>query len=337
MDMYRAFLAIIISFVILLGYQYFFIAPTMQQPAPSQDGTQQETVAQQSAPGDKQPAPIQSQPAVPLPDKTIAIDQTARDITIETPLYKAVINEQGGGFKSFVLKKFQKELGGDTGQMELVQTELPTEFPIIFSLQNGSAQELLKFKADKEKIVVQDGGDKVTLTLAASLGNGAKVIRSMVFDPASYLIDDSYQVTNTSSVSISAAPALVLTNRPFSIENAASRFMFSGPVTFVNGELLEVKGKKLTKGPQMFQGSVSFAAYEDNYFICAVLPGESVNRTVQMSAVDERVRTVISNQLVTLEPGAQQVFKYSLYFGPKKLSILKEIGQDFSKSKMLGL
>ena len=36
MDMYRAFLAILISFVILLGYQYFFIGPTQQQVEPDQ-------------------------------------------------------------------------------------------------------------------------------------------------------------------------------------------------------------------------------------------------------------------------------------------------------------
>ena len=56
----------------------------------------------------------------------------ARDIIIETPLYRAIINEQGGGFKSFVLNDYQRELDGESGLMELVQTELPAELPGIW-------------------------------------------------------------------------------------------------------------------------------------------------------------------------------------------------------------
>ncbi len=337
MDMYRAFLAIIISFVILIGYQYFFVAPSMNNAVPQgQDVSQQAPVSPQVTPDEKQQAtPVPIQP-LPMQETSAVIDTAARDISIETPLYSAVINEQGGGFKSFVLKDYQKELDGDTGSMELVQTELPTELPIIFSLQSGTAQGVPLFKADKEKIVLTEGGEKATLMMTASMGGGVEIIRTLVFDPATYLIDDRYQVTNSSSASVAAAPAMVLTNRPFSIENAASRFMFSGPVAFVNGELSEVKGKKLTQGPQIFQGAVSWAAYEDNYFICAVIPMGDLNRSVQMSAVDETVRSVISNETTTLEPNASQVFEYNLYFGPKKLSILKQVGHNLSRAINFG-
>ena len=47
MDMYRAFLAILISFVILLGYQYFFIGPI--EPEPAQTVTEQPAAPQQPA------------------------------------------------------------------------------------------------------------------------------------------------------------------------------------------------------------------------------------------------------------------------------------------------
>jgi YidC/Oxa1 family membrane protein insertase len=129
---------------------------------------------------------------------------------------------------------------------------------------------------------------------------------------------------------------MVMANRPFSIENAASRFMFSGPVAFVNGELSEVKGKKLTKGPQLFQGDVSWAAYEDNYFICSLMPGKEGNRSLQMSATDETVRMVLSEGVLNLQPGAEQEFGYTLYFGPKKLSILKQVGSDLSRAINFG-
>ncbi|MCL7487120.1 MAG: membrane protein insertase YidC [Desulfobulbaceae bacterium] len=334
MDMYRAFLAIIISFLILVGYQYFFVAPAVNQAPPTQDAVQQEAETPPSGTAQQKqfdPPPVQS-----VPGQGGVIDKSARDITIETPLYTAVIDEQGGGFKSFVLKNYQEELNGDSGHMELVQTELPWELPIVFSLQNGDLQGLQLFKADKEKIILGENGGKASLVMTASLGQGLEITRTLVFDAASYLIDDRYQVVNTGSDPVARAPALVMANRPFAVENSASRFMFSGPVALVDGELSEVKGKKLTKGPQTFQGNVRWSAYEDNYFICAVMPETEGARGIQMSAVGETVRTVITEGNVTLTPGVPREFSYSLYFGPKKLSILKEIGHDLPRAINFG-
>ncbi len=335
MDTYRAFLAIIISFLILIGYQYFFVAPVVQQPGPAQETAPQQPVAP-SGPGvDSQSVAVQA-PAVQMPG-SVAVDPEARAIQIETPLYSAVINEQGGGFKSFILKNYRKELTGDTGFMEMVQTELPAELPVVFSLQDGSPQWLPLFKADREKIVLDAEGGKANLTMTASMGGGIEITRTLVFDAASYLIDDRYTISNGSSGPVSATPAMVLANRPFAVENSASRFMFSGPVAYVDGELSEVKGKKLADGPKAFQGAVSWAAYEDNYFISAIMPGsEQRTRSILMSAAGETVRTVISEGVVTLAPGAAQEFIYSLYFGPKKLSILKQIGNELSRSINFG-
>ena len=73
MDMYRAFLAILISFVILLGYQYFFIGPA-QQPE------QVETATEEAA----APAQPQQQPTAPeftapqqVPAQAAELQQTA--------------------------------------------------------------------------------------------------------------------------------------------------------------------------------------------------------------------------------------------------------------------
>ncbi len=337
MDMYRAFLAITISFLILIGYQYFFVAPSIQQAPPVQETTRQETDPGQTGKAVQQVPASEIQPSTAGAVQRVAVDQEARDIIIETPLYTAVINEQGGGFKSFVLNKYRKVLNGDTGFMELVQTDHPADLPIIFSLHNGAPQGLPLFRAEKEKVTLLEGNGKASLSMTASLGGGIEITRTLVFDAATYLIDDRYQVSSSASVPFSATPAMVLANRPFSIENSASRFMFSGPVALVNDELSEVKGKKLTKdGPKTFQGNVSWAAYEDNYFILSVMPTAGGDRSVQMSAVDETVRTVITEGVVTLVPGTTQEFAYSLYFGPKKLSILKQVGHDLSRAINFG-
>ena len=92
MDMYRAFLAILISFVILLGYQYFFIGPAQEQVTPEQTSEQaqpeqQPPQAQITAP----PPQVQTQPAAPQPAPA-AVQRPAQEVKIDTELYLSLIH-----------------------------------------------------------------------------------------------------------------------------------------------------------------------------------------------------------------------------------------------------
>jgi YidC/Oxa1 family membrane protein insertase len=333
MDMYRAFLAIVISFVILIGYQYFFVpvekpvqpSKTQEQvAAPEQPGS--ETVREQGTPG----------PLSPSAARVVQPDPTARDITVDTPYYTAVINEQGGGFKSFVLKGYQRQKKGDTSPMQLVQTSQVTELPARFSLGNGLNGSLLRFQADRTKLSLAAGSGTANLVMTATLADQLKIVRTMVFDPDSYLIEDTYRVENLSQAPVATSPLFVLTNAPFSVRDAASRFTFSGPVAYVNQTLHEVKGKKISEGIKILQGEVSWAAYEDNYFISAIMPAEAQNKAVRMSASGETVQTVIDEGPLQLDPSAVKEFNYTVYFGPKKLEILNAVNRDLAKAINFG-
>ncbi len=334
MDMYRAFLAIIISFVILVGYQYLFMKPSVEHPAPQQQAQDAETAPQVST----EPAagqPVVAVPVVPAVE-TVQADPTARDIQVDTPLYTAVFSEQGGGLKSFVLKEYRKEKKGDTSPMELVQTSQPAELPMLFSLQGDTPGGLLRFRADREQVTLGPGDGPARLTLTATLAGQVEVVRTLNFDPETYLIEDTYQLRNVTSAPVMVQPAVLLHNRPFLHKNAASRYMFSGPVALVNGELSEVKGKKLLDGPRTIDGSVSWAAYEDNYFITAVLPEPGLGSTVKMSIAGETVRTVVGSGSLSLDPAAEKKLTYAVYFGPKKLSFLKAVGHDLARAINFG-
>lgn len=333
MDMYRAFLAVVISFVILIGYQYFFVPveKPVQPPA-----TQEQAAGPEQPPGEAGQGQEKAVP-LPLPSATEAPpDPTARDITVETPYYKAVIAEQGGGFKSFILKEYQRQKKGDTSPMQLVQTSLPGELPGIFFPGNGGAGGLLRFHADRTKLFLAADAGRTSLVMTATVPDRLKVVRTLVFDPASYLIEDSYRLENLSPDPLPTVPVYSLTNRPFSVKDAASRFTFSGPVAYVDQTLHEVKGKKITGEVKTLAGQVGWAAYEDNYFICAVIPAETAGRSVRMGASGDTVRTVIDEGAHQLDPSAAKEFRYTVYFGPKKLEILNAVNRDLAKAINFG-
>ena len=337
MDMYRAFLAIILSFLILIGYQYFFVPP-QQAPAPVQ--TEQQTAPETADSGQKIAPDTQATPATAAPaiaqTPIIAIDKNARNITVDTPLYTAVFFEQGGGLKSFVLKKYRKELAKDSGPMELVQVANPVQFPLVFTLDNGAATDLPLFKADKQQLQLGQT-DKASLTMTATLASGLKIVRTLSFTGDSYLIDMAYSVTNTSASPQQISPALEMTQAPFAVDNATSRYLFSGPAAYIDGKLQQIKGKKLKDGPQTLRGDIRWSAYEDNYFICAIIPDQANASMVTINSTGKDViRTVVGAGLVKLAPDVAKTFDYKIYFGPKKLSVLKKTGFDLSKAVNFG-
>ncbi len=336
MDLYRAFLAIVLSFMILLGYQYFFVKPV----PPAQNSAEQQVAQGQTdnvapQPKQQQPASITPPPAQPAP-VSVPVDPNARDITINTPLYSAVISEQGGGFKRFVLKKYRTEKASTSGDMELVKVEGLNQLPILFSLDNGAGTSLPVFHADREKLDLTGGADTETLTMKATLPGGLVLTRTLVFHADSYVIDLTYQVENTGAEAARISPALSLNSTPFAHGSSTSRYLFSGPASYVDQKLVQVKTKKLAEGPQVLQGHVSWTGYEDNYFINAVIPLTEGTHMVTIGGSADMVRTVVSEGTVSLEPKGTATYIYKMYFGPKKLTILKTVNYDLAKAINFG-
>lgn len=125
-------------------------------------------------------------------------------------------------------------------------------------------------------------------------------------------------------------------HKSFSHASATSRFLFSGPAAYVNGELVETKPKKIAEGPIILQGDVSWSGYVDNYFMTSIVPKSDKSLVVSLQGNEESVRTVISEGIETLGAGETSEHAYSIYFGPKKLKILQATGGELAKAVNFG-
>lgn len=329
MDLYRAFLAIVLSFVILLGYQYFFPHPLQQTPPEPQQAQQQ------SQPG-QQAAPTLAAPAVSGGPPPVVVDPTARDITIDTPLYTAVIKEQGGGFKSFLLKNYRQGMDNGSGPMQLVPGRAIIDMPALFSLDNGASTTVPTFRADREKLDLAAGQGTGQLVMIATQPDGLRITCTLTFHDDTYLIDATYAVENPTDRPLQISPALTVGNEPFAPAKGSNAFLFFGPVTYVNGELVQTKGKELNKGPVVLQGKVDWTGYMDSYFMTAVVPTSGEAHTVTLQGSEEQVRAVISEGLVQVPALASQTYGYRMYLGPKKLPILQAAGDNLAQAVNFG-
>ncbi|MCW5206477.1 membrane protein insertase YidC [Desulfobulbus sp. F5] len=331
MDMQRAFLAILLSFLILVGYQYLFVP--VQPVVPTESNQHVTAVPQSSAQSETTATTATPTPAAVVP--TVALDSTARDITVETPLYKAIFFEQGGGLKSFILKKYRQARDKNSPPVELITVSSnPAEWPMTFTVDGGVTAELPLFKA-KETAINLNQGD-ASLLLHAELANGLHIERKLIFHADSYLIDSSCTVTNKGTAPAQVHPTLSMSNGPLHSGGAASS-LFSGPAVYVNRQLHEISAKELSKGPLSFQGEVSWAAHMDSYFMLSLLPKKNSGSAITVMAIDEKkIRTVLTNGTIELAPGEAKVFGHDGYFGPKKMVYLKQAGYDLEEAINLG-
>ncbi|MBA3003178.1 MAG: membrane protein insertase YidC [Desulfurivibrio sp.] len=330
MDTQRMFLAIFLSLAILLGYQYFFV-PT--PPPVTQDivaSSPENGKAEEQSLG-KAPAPIAaaSLMAVAPTDATV---RQGRDISISTSLYSAVVTESGGMVKSFQLKNYREALAKDSGKKELLRPKSGDNFPLNFSwgIEPGSILPVVYEAAP----IKEETGGGATLTLRGKLPSGLEVVRTMRFFDQQYLLELTVDVVNTTSMPLQGAPYLTLDNRPFANDNA---MVFVGPAVLHDGVLEEIKTDDLKKGSKSFTGKIGWAAYEDNYFLCGIVPQTGEQHTAHFSVQDEnRVTTVLAGASDVIQPGQRQQYTYSVYFGPKTMDALKSVGHELERSINFG-
>jgi YidC/Oxa1 family membrane protein insertase len=333
MDTYKALLAVVISFVILVGYQYFFVGPapekTVQAPATSlvTPATPNQT-AQLTSP---------TQEALPQPlTPAVQPDRPARDIVVNTDLYSAVITENGGAIKSFILKDYKESRTKGSAGVQLVNTTEQEGLPLTFSW-GGVAATNTFYSADTNKVQFSGAETTSTLTMKGVSESGLELERSYRFDRNTYLMELAFRVKNISATPLQGSALLHQVNLPFEKETTGSMVaLFSGPALFMDGERSEFASKVLTEGPKTVQGHVDWAAYDSTYFMCGILPGNEGVTSVSMQQRDKLVTMQIGSALDVLQPGQEKIYTYHAYFGPKKLSLLEKTGYNLDKAVNFG-
>jgi YidC/Oxa1 family membrane protein insertase len=333
MDTHKSILAIVLSFCILLGYQYLFVKPEVEQEQPVTEKTvevQQPNISVQEPQPQSVPAGIVSadQPAE-FVQPAILPSQEGKDIVVNTGAFTAVITETGGGVKSYKLNRFNETADADSERKELVSTESFTELPLYFSWGvDPSRAQIPLFTSDKEALQV-DGGESQTLTMTAQLSSGLQVTRRLVFNPVSYLFDMSIDIYNSSETPLQGSPYMSLTNLPFG--SAAQRYLFNGPAALIDGKLEEIKPGDLEETSKTLKGNITWAAFEGTYFMTGVIPEKSEGISLKLSAEGEKVRTLLIGAEDIIPAKGHLQYNYQVYFGPKKMADLIEAGHDLER------
>ncbi len=328
----RVLLAIVLSFVVLYGYQAMFPPPKPQPKA-----------AATAAPGEpatpasgKTPAAEAAPPAAPEAAALVA-DTEERDVTFENQSVSAVFSTRGGVLKSWRLKKYQN---AERQPLELIPQTVPagTTRPFTLSVPDAAVTATLRhalFKPSETDVRID--GQPATLTFEYQDASGLSARKDFSFSPASpYVIAFTARVTQGSQDLVPAVdwgPALgsgiVASSRTY---NPPPQ-----PIFYRDGKVNRIATGKVAANASQ-DGVFGFAGADDHYFLtAAVTPGQPLHLdyrpvSVPVAGTDTAAHFIDWTARYQAAPQNARFFA-----GPKDFDVLAAVDRDLVRSIDFGM
>ena len=323
----RMILAIALSIAVLLGYQYFYTAPTQPTgvaPAGKDNAPLPAPAAGQA--GGAPVAPPAAAAPVGLPPRTAA---PARQITVKTPLYAATIDTAGGGISSFLLAEYKDAPGPGGKPLDIVGSK--TIRPIPLSLYLDEFRPPLPsppvFSSEAPGTVELLAGDKRSVLLTWESASGMRLTREYVFAGDRYEFEVRVQAVNGSKEPVAVRPGLEL-SQVFLGELAGDSYTFHGVVVdTAKGGIKQYDLKDVGKG-KVEKAPARWTAADAKYFSWIVLPERewTVERAAPVG--ESGVQVSLADTAATLQPGDMVRSSARVFAGPKRSDILGSVGKN---------
>jgi YidC/Oxa1 family membrane protein insertase len=331
--------AIVLSFVVLYGWQALFPPPPPQKPAgPAQQVTPE--------PSGKAAPPVQ-QALPPPPDveapKPLLADAAEQEIVVENIAVKATFTNKGGVLKSWKLKNYRDGLNEF---LELVPQNIPNAarpFTLAFDDEAiaGALREAL-FKSDRTGVTV--GSSPETLAFEFRDASGLVARKEFVFSPS-----QPYSVQFTATISRNGAPLhpTVLWGPALGTGVVSGGMIYAPapqPIFYRDRDVTRVAIKNID-AHRREQGAFGFAGVDDHYFLSAVVPPASAPGAAAPAyqVTYDPVTLTSQDQAQTLQfiswsarasaPGE----RIDYFVGPKDLDVLQSIKPDLVRAIDFGM
>ena len=332
MEQARLFIAIALSFLIFFAWEIFFVdndAEKRQDPAREYSQVEKD---KEYLPDIKEKIFEQK----PMNSKQVMQEATnARVIIVNTPLYTVKISEKGAILNSIVLKKFNVSSDKDSPLLDIMQPDL---YPgtVATSFHGAGIQNLedAVYHADLTYEVIDVFDTPGEITFSWTSPQNVVVDKKFSFSPETYLIGLDISVKNGSDQNIQGNLVLSLSGDSNSGKNG---YGFTGPSVFLDNKLEQIKIKKI-KDKSLYTGKITWIAIQNRYFFSSIIPVEHLEAAMKLSVQPDTVLKADYIQPdVVINSGMMHDFQYHLAFGPKKISVLGQLGHNLNKIMNFGM
>jgi YidC/Oxa1 family membrane protein insertase len=335
----RLFIAILLSIVVLYGYQALFVPPppansTLQQKTPAGQTPSSPAATQQTPtpPAPATPAAATPAPAAPAA-AVITSEANEREIVVETTTVQAVLSNRGGRLVHWRLKEYRDKSGA---ALDLVPSGVPPDQPRPFSLVAEDASVTTKLN-DAIYRATGDTNSRVDATARPATvvfefqdSSGLHSRKEFRFDPTGYLVAFTSQVMSGDRVvnpSIAWGPGLgdigaVSGGGSFFTGN----YVQPPQAIYYTDDIHRVPAADVSsKVPP--EGVFKFAGIDDHYFLAvAVNPGRArlSYQAVTLPGAGDTQRKLLSMTIGLAQPPQGVRF----LVGPKQFDLLQSVDRS---------
>ncbi len=347
----RVLIAVVLSFIVLYGYQALFPPPKPQPRPAGTSASAPNTTAAPAASGQPaapQPAPEAAsgtQPAAKPAEAeqapaALVADTADRDVVVENEAVKAVFGTRGAVLKSWRLKRY-KDAAGDP--LDLVPENAPAGSARPFTLKFDDAA----LSARLENALFKPSANELRVSAPATLSfeyrdeSGLDVKKDFAFSTEHpYVVSFSARADNGGAAlvpTIELGPAI-------GSGIVTSTGMYNPPpqpIFYRDGKVTRVKETKISEYAAQ-DATFGFAGVEDHYFLSAALvQGQPLHLeyqgplTVQVPGAKsdkENAHFIVWSVRFPQGPSNAQFF-----LGPKDFDVLASTGRDMVRAIDFGI
>ncbi|WOS63189.1 membrane protein insertase YidC [Sinorhizobium fredii] len=322
------FVAIALSVLILVAWQYFYVNPRMEKDRIAAEKAQQ-TQQVQPQQGGQQAAPGQALPggAVPGESRDQAVAKSAR-VAIDTPALSGSINLTGARFDDLKLKGYHETVDPKSPVITLFSPAETadgyfTEIGYIGSDATGSVP-------GPQTVWTLSGGDKLTpatpVTLTYTNDKGVTFARTISVDENyMFQVVDSIKNDSAAPVSLSSYGRVTRFNKPTTPSIYVLHEGFIG-VAGDNG-LQEVGYSKVEDSQPIEPGKSTggWLGITDKYWAATIVPPQETPFDIRFSHFADgrpRYQSDYKSDAITVAPGQSAEVKNLVFAGAKEVPVV---------------
>jgi YidC/Oxa1 family membrane protein insertase len=334
----RVFVAILLSFAVLYGYQALFVPPPKPPVAVTE---QKQTQAERRSPPPP-PRAVQPPDVEPAPDAQVT-ESVEREIIVETATSEIVLTNRGGRILHWRLKSYRDATGTS---LDLVPSEVPADQPRPFTLLVDDPELNRRLNTAIFKVGGETGGradatrDATDVSFEYADASGLHVRKDFSFDPLSYVVTFSANVKSgdqTLNPTIAWGPGLGDAGA-----TAGGGSFFTGnyvqppqAIYHKAGDVERVAASKVLEQPA-YEGPFRFAGIDDHYFLAVVVDPGNVRidfKPITLPGPGNTQRQLLTASYRFSQP-AQGV---RFFVGPKQFDVLRSVDPELVRAIWFGV
>lgn len=313
-DSKNLILAVAVSMLILLGWNYFYERPLME-------ARKAELMAQQAKQKAAAPAVVSTTAVAP---KLVTPEQALREsprLKIASPTLRGSINLKGARIDDLVLQGYNETTKPDAKEVTLF-SPAGTEkvyFAEFGWLGEGAPDSNSVWRADGNQLTPQK-----PVTLRWTNPRGVTFSIKIALDEH-YLFTITRRVENTSGTALTLSHYGLLSRaRP---ESEHFFILHEGPIAVANGVLKEVPYHELKEDKKHSVTGTGWLGVADKYWLAAMIPAQ--NETIEGNATyfenkGDHFQVDYASKPILINAGGNDEDVSHFFAGAKKLSLLED-------------